>query len=148
MGVPYENATSGAKAKSEMEKWLYGFGCTQFVTGEDTVAEVVMVQFVVRGRMVKLPASYRGWQELYLEAHPWSHKRRLDAQAYEAKALQIGRVAVWSILRDWLKGMLTAIESNVLSAEHVFLPWTVTENGRTVAELAGEGGIPLLEHRP
>jgi hypothetical protein len=41
---------------------------------------------------------------------------------YNHDALQQGYLAVNSILRDWIKGQITAIETRILSFEAVFLP--------------------------
>ena len=44
--------------------------------------------------------------------------------------------AVNSILRDWIKRQVTAIECGILSFEAVFMPYMLTSDGR-----------PLLERR-
>ena len=51
------------------------------------------------------------------------------------RALDQGTIAVNSILRDWVKGQVTAIETGILTFEHVFMPWMLAADGR-----------PLLEH--
>jgi hypothetical protein len=56
---------------------------------------------------------------------------------YEA-ALHQGQIAVNSIVRDWIKGQVTAIESGVLSFEAVFMPYMLTADGRTVMDHAAE----------
>ena len=55
-------------------------------------------------------------------------------QAQEAKAMEIASTAVYSILRDWIKGQVTAIETGVLSFEGAFLGQMLLANGRTVLE--------------
>jgi hypothetical protein len=39
-----------------------------------------------------------------------------------------------SILRDWVKGQVTAIECGVLSFEAVFMPYMLTNDGRPLFE--------------
>jgi hypothetical protein len=53
---------------------------------------------------------------------------------YEQKALQQGRIATNSILRDWVKAQITIIESGIVSFEAVFMPFMLTADGRTVIE--------------
>jgi len=48
--------------------------------------------------------------------------------------LQQGHVAVNSILRDWIKGQVTAVECGILSFEAVFMPFMLTHDGRPVIE--------------
>lgn len=49
-----------------------------------------------------------------------------------------------SVLLDWIKGQVTAIESGLLAFDHVFLPYMLTDNGQTVAERIGKDAL-LLE---
>jgi len=57
---------------------------------------------------------------------------------HEAKALQIGSVAVYSILRDWIKSQITVIEIGVMSFEGAFLSHFMLPDGRRVIDVAGE----------
>ena len=54
-------------------------------------------------------------------------------------------VAVNSILRDWVKGQIMAIETGLTEFQHVFLPYMLTASGETVAELVDRRGSELLE---
>ena len=80
---------------------------------------------------------------MYLKAHPYNGHRRRSRIDYEQDALRQGHIAVNSILRDWIKGQVTAIESGVLSFEAVFMPYMLTADGRTVLEhLEGSDMLP------
>ncbi len=50
--------------------------------------------------------------------------------------MNVAGVAAYSILRDWIKGQITAIETGVLSFEGAFLGQILLANGRTVIEHA------------
>ncbi len=69
---------------------------------------------------------------------PWNFTRRGDREAYEEKVLRQGHIAVNSILRDWIKGQVTAIECGILSFEVVFLPFMLGSDGRPVLDRAVE----------
>jgi hypothetical protein len=43
-------------------------------------------------------------------------------------------VAVYSILRDWIKGQITAIQTGILSFEGAFLGQILLTSGKTVLE--------------
>jgi hypothetical protein len=58
-----------------------------------------------------------------LKAKPHTYRMRISRQAYEQAALKQGHIAVNSILRDWIKGQMTAVESGILSFEAVFRPF-------------------------
>ena len=53
---------------------------------------------------------------------------------HEQDALRQGQVAVNSILRDWIKGQVTAVECGILSFEAVFMPYMLTHDGRPLIE--------------
>ncbi|PZT20593.1 hypothetical protein A7Y00_14490 [Stenotrophomonas maltophilia] len=134
MSLPYENATSGDKAIGEIQKMLRAFGCQRFATGEDYESGELFIQFEHRGRQVQLKASARGYAAAWLRAHPYGPRVRASRADHEAKALKIGGIAVFSILRDWVKGQVTAIEIGMLTFEAAFLSHILLPSGQTVIE--------------
>lgn len=135
MSLPYENATSGNNAINEIQKMLRGFGCTKFGTGEDFETGELYVQFEHRDRRVNLKASARGYAAAWLREHPYNPPRtRCTRAEHEAKALHIGGIAVYSILRDWVKGQVTAIEIGMMSFEAAFLSHILLPSGLSVIE--------------
>lgn len=134
MALPYENATSGNNAINEIQKMLRAFGCTKFATGEDFDTGELFVQFEHRERRVMLKASAKGYAAAWLKAHPFGPRVRATRAEHEAKALKIGSVAVYSILRDWVKGQVTAIEIGMLTFEAAFLSHILLPNGLSVIE--------------
>eukprot|EP00873_Tetraselmis_striata_P020746 jgi/Tetstr1/441010/TSEL_029278.t1 len=146
MTVPYASATSGESARKEITKILRGFGCSSIGFMDQFDRHTVLLQFEHRGRSVRLEASAQGWASMFLKAQPWTNKRRADHKTYEAMALNQGMVAVNSILRDWVKGQITAVETGVLSFEGVFLPYMVTDNGqRLIDRINAQGLLPAPE---
>jgi hypothetical protein len=134
MSIPYASATTGTRAREEISKILRRFGCESIGFMDDFNAHEVLLAFTHRGRQVQLRASAKGWTQLYLKAKPFSYRMRGTRQQYEAKVLQQGHIAVNSILRDWVKGQVTAIESGILSFEAVFMPFMLTNDGRPLIE--------------
>ena len=133
--VPYASAKSGMAAREEITKILRRFGCESVGFMDDFADYSVLLAFSHRTRQVELKASAKGWAALYLKENPWSDRRRATKQEHEQAALRQGVIAVNSILRDWVKGQITAVECGILSFEAVFLPHMLTSDGR-----------PLLEH--
>jgi hypothetical protein len=136
--VPYAAATSGQKAREEITKILRQFGCESVGFMDDYGAAEVLLAFTHRGRRVQLRASAKGWAALYLKQNPWTGYRRGTRQDYEQKALQQGHVAVNSILRDCIKGQVTAVDCGILSFEAVFMPFMLTADGRPMLDRAIE----------
>lgn len=134
MGLPYENSTSGDKALGEIQKTLRTFGCSKFGTMVDEEKRSLMVQFEYRSRLVQVEASSSGYAAAWLKEHPYSSRMRCNRQEHEAKAVQIAEVAIYSILRDWIKGQVTAIECGILSFEGAFLGQVLLPNGKTLLD--------------
>lgn len=134
MPLPYENATSGKAAVEEMQKILRTFGAGSFGVMEDFGKGEVLVQFEHRGRTVQITASSKGYAAAWLRHHPYGPRTRGARSDYEKKALRIGHLAVYSILRDWIKGQVTAVEVGMLSFEGAFLGQLMLANGETVLQ--------------
>lgn len=132
--VPYENATSGAAAREEITRLLRRFDCERVGFMDNFSDGSVILAFTHRGRSIELRASAKGWAQMLLRARPWTDRRRMTASAYERRALQQGMIAVNSILRDWVKGQVTAVECGVLPFEAVFLPYMLASDGRSLIE--------------
>jgi hypothetical protein len=138
MSVPYASATTGTKAREEISKVLRRLGCEAIGFMDDFEQHEVLLAFKHRGRQVQLRASAKGWAQLFLKEQPWSYRHRSTWQEYEQAALRQGHVAVNSILRDWVKGQVTAIECGILSFEAVFMPFMLTADGRPLIERVSE----------
>ena len=146
MTLPYENATSGERALGEIQKLLRAFGCMKFGSMSDDEAKEILIQFEYRGRAVSVKASIRGYAAAWLKEHPYGSRTRGSLIDHQRKAMDIASIAVYSILRDWIKGQVTAIETGILTFEGAFLGQILLGSGRTVLEHAVESNmLPQLE---
>lgn len=136
MSIPYENATSGDKALGEVQKMLRAFGCTKFGSFIDDDEQVLTVQFVHRDKTVSVPASMKGYAQAWLKKHPYSNRMKKTRQQHEQAALEIANIAVYSIIRDWVKANITLVEVGILSFEGAFLAQIMLPSGHTVLEYA------------
>lgn len=141
MSLPYQNTTAGDKALGEIQKILRGFGCQQFGTMIDDEKKEILVQFKYRDRHVQIPASIRGYAAAWLKEHPYTNKMKCTRPEHELKAMEIASVAVYSILRDWIKGQVTAIETGILSFEGAFLGQILLPSGMTILDNVQKVGL-------
>lgn len=139
--VPYAGASSGATARDEITKILRRFGCESVGFMDDFEKHEVLLAFTHRGRPIQLRANAKGWAQMFLKQEPWTHRRRGQRVDYEQAALRQGHVAVNSILRDWIKGQITAVECGILSFEAVFMPYMLTSDGRPLIDRLQEGDL-------
>lgn len=141
MTIPYASASSGAAARDEITKVLRRFGCESVGFMDDFENYEVLLAFRHRGRQMQLRASAKGWAQMYLKENPWTSRRNLKKHDYEQEALKQGLKAVNSILRDWIKGQVTAVECGILSFEAVFMPYMLTSDGRPLIERMAESKL-------
>lgn len=149
MSLPYENATSGDKAIGEIQKILSRFGCQAFGHMTDYENQELLVQFKWRNKQVSVKASIKGYAVAWLKEHPYSNRMRVNRMEHEAKAREQAAISVFSILRDWIKGQITAVETGIVSFEAAFFSQMVLPNGKTVIEHAMDSDTlrPLLEDK-
>lgn len=148
MSLPYQSATSGRRALDEIQKILGGFGCTKFGHMTDAEHGEVMVQFVYRTRHVQVKASTRGYAAAVLKREPWTRRRAVSKIEYERRVLAQAEIAVYSMLRDWLKGQITAVETGMLTFEGAFLGQILLPTGKTVLEHVQQSKQLLIESAP
>ena len=141
MPLPYENATSGKTAVAEMQKIMRAFGASSFGVMEDFERGEVVVQFLWRERQVTIKASWKGYAAAWLRHNPQGPRSRLSRIDHERKALQQAEISVYSILRDWIRGQVTAVEVGMLSFEGAFLGQIMLPSGETVLERLDAGGL-------
>lgn len=139
--VPYAHASSGAAARDEITKTLHRFGCESVGFMDDFAEKAVILAFKHRGRPVQLRASAKGWAALYLRENPYNGHRRVNRAAWETAALDQGLIAVNSILRDWVKGQVTAVETGIMSFEAVFFSHMLTNDGRPLIEAIASANL-------
>ena len=144
MTLPYENATSGEKAVTEIRKILLAFGATKFGVMDDIAAGLVIIQFEYKDRIVEVRASIKGYAARWLKEHPHNNRTRCNRIDHERKALAQAAISVYSVLRDWIKGQITAIETQMLSFEGAFLGQILLPTGQTVLDRITSGDQPLL----
>ena len=147
MSVPYASASSGQKARQEITKILQHFGCEKVGFMDEFAEHAVILAFVHRGRNVQLRASAEGWANAWLRENPWRSSRHYRREEWNRRALNQGMIAVNSILRDWVKGQITAIETGILTFDHVFMPHMLTSDGRPALE-AMRDKMPQIEVQP
>lgn len=136
MGLPYENSTSGEKALIEVQKILRKFGCSQFGQMQDYDIGETRIQFKWNDRMVDLRVSWKGYAAAWLKENEWTHRRTYTKDEWKEKAIEKGKMAVCSILRDWIKGQVTAVETGMMTFEEIFMPHMMLPNGTRMVEAA------------
>lgn len=134
MKIPYQDAKSGEGALTELQTILAKFGCGTFGTMTDQENGKTIVQFRWREKNVSLEASWKGYAVAWVKANPYTYRTRCSKQEHDQKALRQGKIAVCSILRDWVKGQVTAVECGIMSFEAAFMPHMLLPTGERLID--------------
>ncbi len=132
--IPYSGATSGDAARGEITKLLRRMGCDKVGFMDEFDTHSLLLAFEHRGRAVQLRASAKGWATWFLKEKPYSLRMRCTSAQYNARALSQGMIAVNSIIRDWVKGSVTAVECGLMPVEAMFMAHMITNDGQTLLE--------------
>ena len=143
MSIPYSTATSGDKALMELQRTLGKFGCQSFGTMTDAEKGETIVQFRWRNRDFSLRASWKGYATAWLKDNPYRNRMRCTRQQHEQTALKQAQVSVCSVLRDWVKGQVTAVECGIMSFEAAFAVHILLPSGERVIDKIFEHIGPL-----
>jgi hypothetical protein len=111
----------------------------------DNVKGCLIVQFTHRGKDVTATASYKGYAAAWLKAHPRTSRSRGTRADDEKKALKQAEISVCSILRDWIKGQVMAVECGMLSFENAFLGQILLPSGKTVFQTVKDKELLRIE---
>jgi hypothetical protein len=141
MAIPYENATSGSAAREETTKLLRQMGCSSVGWMDDFDTSEVLLAFTHNGQRVQMRASAKGWAAWYLRENPWNKNRRSTPEQHEYNALKQGLIAINSILRDWVKGSVTAVQCGLMTPESMFLAHMVAPDGRALIEVVRSSNL-------
>lgn len=143
MSIPYATATSGDKALMELQRTLGKFGCQSFGTMTDAEKGETIVQFRWRNRDVSLRASWKGYAAAWLKDNPYSNRMRYTRAQHDQAALKQAQLSVCSVLRDWVKGQVTAVECGIMSFEAAFMPHMLLSTGeRVIDRIQAQGLLP------
>lgn len=133
-GLPYEDSASGRRALVELQSIVERLGAARFGSMIDYERNALIVQFTHRGITVHVEASISGYAAAWLKAHPYGRNTRRTRVEHERAAQSVAMNATHSILRDWIKGQLTAVECGVISFEGAFLGQIMLSSGRTALQ--------------
>jgi hypothetical protein len=139
MSLPYQYAQSGSNALTEAKRILTRLGAT--TVGEMESGHHLTLFFELRGERVRIEVDAMSYARLWLKSHPFSARSRITDKDHQARAVAIGRAAIKSIIRDWIKAQATAIELGAIDAVTAFLPFMVMPDGGTVAKHVASGGM-------
>ena len=136
MALPYANSKADPlKAQMGIRKMLQKFGVDRVGFDEDFVNFTIVVYFTYNKFPVSIPINYKDLSEMYIEDDPWTHRRRCTKEEWEKDKREIAYRASFSMINDFLKGLITMIELGAFTFEEIFMSYFTDNNGVRLGEV-------------
>jgi hypothetical protein len=127
------------KSISEIQKCLATHGAKAILCEYDSLGFVESMSFKIdydgKSMGFKLPCEWR--PILQILNH---HKKVPSRLKTNEQAKRVG----WRILKDWVEAQMAIVETKMVKIEQVFLPYAMTNGGKTVYEKMMENPQYLL----
>lgn len=124
----YTTSIEAAKTVGEIEKNLAKHGAKAILKNYDDDGYIKSLSFIIQYGKQEIPFR--------LPVDPDAVLRILQRQGvpvrYRTRAHAI-RVA-WRIVKDWVAAQMAILETEMVRMEQVFLPYMVSESGKTLYE--------------
>lgn len=109
----------------EIQGQLVKHGAKKIMQDYDDDGRIVALTF-----MINTPVGPRG---IRLPANVDAVHRVLTKQKVKCDREQAERVA-WRIVKDWIEAQMAILESDMVQMDEIFLPYMVSNNGKTLFE--------------
>jgi len=144
--MPLLNYTTGieaAKTVGEIQGILAGHGAKSIRTDYAADGQVEALSFLIltpQGEVgIRLPID----PDAVLKVLTRQNKLGRVPKRYLTHA-QAVRVA-WRIVKDWVQAQMAILETEMVKMEQIFLPYVITESGRTLYEVMVDSHFQLKE---
>lgn len=129
------------KSAAEISKCLATHGASAIMTEYDKESGLVSaLSFKIEGPHgpmgFRLPCDWRP----VLKVLEQQKKKQPRIRATREQAVR----TAWRVVKDWVEAQMAFIETQMVTTEQVFLPYTVMKDGRTLSERMSEDPTFLL----
>ena len=139
----YTTSIEAAKTVGEIQGILAGHGATSILTDYATDGTVKALSFKV--------TTPQGNVAIRLPIDPSAVLKVLTRQSSLGRVpkrylthTQAVRVA-WRIVKDWVEAQMAILETEMVKMEQIFLPYVITQSGRTLYEVMVDHHFQLKE---
>jgi len=137
----YTTTIEATKTVGEIEKNLAKHGARAILKNYDKEGQIESLSFIIQHSDHEIPFR--------LPVDPDSVLRVLQRQLVPTRYRnrpQAVRVA-WRIVKDWVEAQMAILETEMVKMEQIFLPYIVSEGGKTLYEAMVEKQFLLPEGR-
>lgn len=124
----YTTTIEATKTVGEIEKNLAKHGARATLKNYDNDGQIESLSFIIQHGEVEIPFR--------LPVNPDAVLRVLERQGVSARYrthAQAVRVA-WRIIKNWVEAQMAILETETVKMEQIFLPYMVSDSGKTLYE--------------
>lgn len=133
MILNYTTTIEAEQTISEIQRMLSRFDVQAMMTEYDG-QQVSAVTFILKvdGQPMsfRLPCNWRALAVLLKEPKARRNARIKKGETWDDQAIRVA----WRIIKDWIEAQLALVEINMVTIPQIFLPYMVTQDGRTLGE--------------
>lgn len=134
--LPYSTSKSDpTKAQRRIREMLLKFGVDRIIFDDDFKQFELAVMFVYKDYPVRLPVNYGKLAEMYLKEDPYTSRKHCVQDEWEADKRDIAYRASFSLLEDFLKGLVTMVEMEIFSFEEIFIAYFTNSQGQRLGQV-------------
>ena len=134
--LPYSTSKSDpAKAQKRIREMLLKFGVDRIIFDDNFKQFELAVMFVYKDYPVRLPVNYGKLAEMYLKEDPYTSRKHCARDEWDADKRDIAYRASFSLLEDFLKGLVTMVEMDIFSFEEIFISYFTDNQGQRLGEV-------------
>jgi hypothetical protein len=130
----YTTKVPAERSLGEISRLLAKSGASAVMHEYDDSGDIKSLSFKMKldGQEIgfRLPANWSGIESIMLEER---RNRNSTLRPWMLEKDHFVNVS-WRVIKDWIEAQLALIEANQATAQQVFLPYAITQNGQTLAE--------------
>ena len=131
----YSGSTADpVRAQSRIRETLRKFGVDLIGFDDDFKEGEVVIRFEYNNLKVAVPVNYGKLALIYIEDDPWTSRKFKSEKEWIDDKRQIAYKASFSVLEDFLKSMITMVETKTFTFEDVFLSYFTDTMGVRLGE--------------
>ncbi len=136
MAKPYSTSKADpVRAQKRIRDMLMKFGVSRIGFDDDFMEFRLTVKFIYKDYPVSLPVDYGKLAQLYLKDDPYTHRKLMNRDQWEAAKRDTAYRAAFSLIEDFLKSLITIVELGIFSFEEIFFAYFLDNQGQRLGEV-------------
>lgn len=149
MILNYTTKIDPNKTIAEITKCLVDHGAAAIMTDyekDSGAATALTFKMILEGRTMgfRLPCNWVPVYQILTKGKKFDNWNQEKNEKQKKEFREQATRTAWRIVKDWVEAQMALVETNMVTAPQVFLPYTVMNDGRTLSEAVAQDPKFLL----